>query len=57
MKTTSAEHARLLRLATGASLAVACTLIIAKAIAWWMSGSVSLLAGLTACTRLLPSSA
>ncbi|MBF7730951.1 cation diffusion facilitator family transporter [Pseudomonas sp. N040] len=44
---TSAEHARLLRLATGASLAVACSLIIAKAIAWWLSGSVSLLAGLT----------
>ena len=47
MNTTSAEHARLLRLATRASLAVACILIIAKAIAWWMSGSVSLLAGLT----------
>jgi cation diffusion facilitator family transporter len=47
VKTTSAEHARLLRLATRASLAVACVLIIAKAVAWWMSGSVSLLAGLT----------
>ena len=47
MKTTSAEHARLLRLATGASLTVACILIAAKAVAWWMSGSVSLLAGLT----------
>ncbi len=44
---TSAEHARLLRLATRASLAVACTLIVAKAVAWWLSGSVSLLAGLT----------
>ena len=43
----SVEHARLLRLATRASLAVALTLIVAKAIAWWMSGSVSLLAGLT----------
>lgn len=44
---TSLEHARLLRLATRASLAVASTLIIAKAVAWWLSGSVSLLAGLT----------
>lgn len=42
-----AEHARLLRLATRASLAVAIILIVAKAIAWWLSGSVSLLAGLT----------
>ena len=47
MSTTSAEHARLLRLATRASLAVACVLIVSKAIAWWWSGSVSLLAGLT----------
>ncbi|WP_448725311.1 cation diffusion facilitator family transporter [Pseudomonas farris] len=45
--TTSTEHARLLRLATRASVAVACTLIVAKAIAWWLSGSVSMLAGLT----------
>jgi cation diffusion facilitator family transporter len=44
---TSAEHSRLLRLATRASLAVAVTLIIAKSVAWWISGSVSLLAGLT----------
>lgn len=44
---TSSEHARLLRLATRASVAVACTLIVAKAIAWWLSGSVSMLAGLT----------
>jgi cation diffusion facilitator family transporter len=43
----SSEHVRLLRLATRASLVVASTLIIAKAIAWWLSGSVSLLAGLT----------
>ncbi|UVJ43432.1 cation diffusion facilitator family transporter [Pseudomonas sp. LS1212] len=42
-----AEHERLLRLATRASLAVASILITAKAIAWWLSGSVSLLAGLT----------
>ena len=45
--TNSQEHARLLRLATRASVAVACTLVIAKAIAWWLSGSVSMLAGLT----------
>ncbi|MGE8145769.1 cation diffusion facilitator family transporter [Pseudomonas frederiksbergensis] len=45
--TTSLEHARLLRLATRASVAVACMLIIAKSIAWWLSGSVSMLAGLT----------
>ncbi|MFJ4145058.1 cation diffusion facilitator family transporter [Pseudomonas sp. NPDC089734] len=44
---TSTEHARLLRLATRASLLVASTLIIAKSVAWWFSGSVSLLAGLT----------
>ncbi len=45
--TSSPEHARLLRLATRASVVVACTLIVAKAIAWWLSGSVSMLAGLT----------
>ncbi|GFM83886.1 iron transporter [Pseudomonas cichorii] len=44
---TSTEHARLLRLATRASLLVASALIIAKGVAWWFSGSVSLLAGLT----------
>ena len=44
---TSNEHASLMRLATRASLAVACILIAAKAVAWWLSGSVSLLAGLT----------
>lgn len=44
---SSSEHARLLRLATRASVAVACTLVVAKAIAWWLSGSVSMLAGLT----------
>ena len=36
-----------MRLATRASLAVASVLIVAKAVAWWLSGSVSLLAGLT----------
>ena len=36
-----------MRLATRAALAIALTLVLAKAIAWWLSGSVSLLAGLT----------
>ncbi|WP_028629706.1 MULTISPECIES: cation diffusion facilitator family transporter [Pseudomonas] len=45
--TSPRRHAQLLRLATRASLAVAIILVIAKAIAWAMSGSVSLLAGLT----------
>ena len=45
--TSSAEHARLLRLATRASVAVASLLILTKAIAWWLSGSISMLAGLT----------
>lgn len=44
---TNPNHARLMRLATQAALAVALTLVLAKAIAWWLSGSVSLLAGLT----------
>lgn len=43
----SPSHARLMRLATGAALAMALTLALAKAVAWWLSGSVSLLAGLT----------
>lgn len=45
--TPSAEHQRLLRLATRASLAVASILVLSKAVGWWLSGSVSLLAGLT----------
>ncbi|MBT2340700.1 MULTISPECIES: cation diffusion facilitator family transporter [Pseudomonas] len=45
--TSATEHARLLRLATRASVAVALILIVAKALAWWLSGSVSMLAGLT----------
>lgn len=45
--TTSTEHARLLRLATRASVGVASILIIGKAVAWWFSSSVSMLAGLT----------
>mgnify|MGYP003859474129 FL=1 len=36
-----------MRLATRAALAVALSLALAKAVAWWLSGSVSLLAGLT----------
>lgn len=40
-------HERLLRQATLASLTVAVILIVAKGVAWWLSGSVSLLAGLT----------
>lgn len=45
--TSSQEHARLLRLATRTSVAVAGVLIVTKAIAWWFSGSISMLAGLT----------
>ncbi len=45
--TVPQHHARLMRLATFAALATALTLAMAKAIAWWLSGSVSLLAGLT----------
>lgn len=44
---SSPEHARLLRLATRASVAVASALIVTKAVAWWLSGSISMLAGLT----------
>ena len=36
-----------MRLATYAALTAALSLALAKAIAWWLSGSVSLLAGLT----------
>lgn len=45
--TTRVDHARLMRLASGAALATALLLTVAKALAWWLSGSVSLLAGLT----------
>ncbi|WP_339486595.1 cation diffusion facilitator family transporter [Pseudomonas sp. EL_65y_Pfl2_R95] len=41
------QHARLMRQASSAALVVALTLALAKALAWWLSGSVSLLAGLT----------
>lgn len=45
--TPSREHGRLMRLASAAALATALILVAAKTIAWWLSGSVSLLAGLT----------
>ena len=45
--TLDRQHARLMRQATAAALCVALTLVLCKAIAWWASGSVSLLAGLT----------
>ena len=45
--TGTTDHARLMRLASGAALATALLLTLAKALAWWLSGSVSLLAGLT----------
>jgi len=38
--------ARLLRLATWSSVVTACVLIVAKLLAWWVTGSVSLLASL-----------
>lgn len=41
------HHARLMRQATLAALIAALILACAKAVAWWLSGSVSLLAGLT----------
>ena len=44
---TRPDHARLMRLATAAALVVALSLALSKAVAWWLSGSVSLLAGLT----------
>ncbi len=49
--TLTADHrARLLRLATGASVTVAIVLIIAKATAWLMTDSVTLLASLVDST-------
>lgn len=44
--TTAAHRAWLMRSATYASVAVAITLIVAKALAWWWGGSVSVLASL-----------
>jgi ferrous-iron efflux pump FieF len=43
---SSAATARLLRLATWASLAVAVSLIVGKALVWWLTGSLSVLASL-----------
>ena len=45
--TTTVDHGRLMRLASLAALLTALTLVAAKAVAWYMSGSVSMLAGLT----------
>ena len=50
--TANSEHARLLRLATRASVTVAGILIVTKAVAWWLSGSVSMLAGPVSYTHL-----
>ncbi|MCF6289082.1 MAG: cation transporter, partial [Proteobacteria bacterium] len=41
-----ANHSKLLKRVTYASVAVAIILIIAKAIAWYLSGSISILASL-----------
>lgn len=43
---SAAERARLLTLATRASVTTACLLIVAKLVAYWHSGSVSILASL-----------
>ena len=48
--TVSAEHQRLLKLASAAAVIVAVTLIALKLAAWLMSGSVSLLASLVDST-------
>lgn len=47
MTATSEQHARLMRMASLASLATALILVGAKAMAWLLSDSVSMLAGLT----------
>lgn len=44
---TTVQQARLMRIAAMSSVAVAIVLVLVKAIVWWFSGSVSLLAGLT----------
>ena len=38
---------RLMRLSTFAAVSVATTLVIAKSIAWWLSGSVAMLGSMT----------
>lgn len=47
MSATTAEQASLMRIAAIASVMAAVLLVLVKAIVWWFSGSVSLLAGLT----------
>jgi ferrous-iron efflux pump FieF len=42
----NADKARLMKLATGASVLVACALITIKSVAWWQTGSVAMLASL-----------
>jgi len=42
-----AQHARLMRLATTASISVAMLLVAAKFIVWWMSDSLAMLSSLT----------
>lgn len=45
--TRNRDHGRMMLRASHAALTVALTLAACKAVAWWLSGSVSLLAGLT----------
>lgn len=45
--TATFQQARLMRIAAVSSVLVAIVLVLVKAVAWWLSGSVSLLAGLT----------
>lgn len=47
MAVATTQQARLMKIAALASVSVAIVLVLVKAVAWWSSGSVSLLAGLT----------
>lgn len=47
MIATTSQQAQLMKMAALASVLVAIVLVLIKAVAWWYSGSVSLLAGLT----------
>lgn len=47
MKKYQNQHAKLIYTAATAAICIAILLVILKGIAWWLSGSVSLLAGLT----------
>ena len=47
MTVTTVQQARLMKIAALASVTVAIILVLIKGVAWWYSGSVSLLAGLT----------